>query len=361
MYRIKTPSNDLLQNHYDRYGETVQHLMQSLLNGDTVPPMRTLVSNVRLKVKDGSATYQFLTKYKQEENLKRLLCGNWQELLDIVDEVRGLVPNMEWQKAMLKGRLDNGDYVIDGHDDNGHPLTDHFHDILYWLFVKQMYEGKNEDAPFQKSTFISERKVEVCPYCGRQKTIMAEELDRPDSKPPIDHFLPKSKYPFLALSVYNLIPCCTFCNELANKGDFDPLEFAPLVKSLLNPHEFDDNAIKFSYAYNNRGDMEETNFKIMTETADVHLDEGYNHILKLRAFYAQETFQMKQIYRGFTKATESMKKYLEKLGVDEWFLECLTQMSLGYELNDDDADKILFYKFRKEVFGQLLHEYGFAK
>lgn len=360
MYRTKKPSDALIQQHYNQYGATVRQLMQALLDGNTVSPIRSSVSNIRLKVKNGSATHQFLTKYVQEENLRRLLLGNWQDLLNIVEEVRGLVPDMEWQKVMLKGRLDNGDYVIDGHDDNGHPLTDHFHDILYWLFVKQMYEGENEDAPFNKSTFISERKVDVCPYCGRQKTVMAEETDRPDSKPPIDHFLPKSKYPFLAMSVYNLIPCCTFCNELANKGDFDPLEFAPLVKKLLNPHEFNDNAIRFSFAYNNNGDMNENNFKIYTAAADTHLEEGYNHILKLRAFYKQETLQMKQIYRGFTKATESMKKYLEKLGVDDWFLECLTQMSLGYELNDDDADKILFYKFRKEVFGQLLHEYGLA-
>ena len=358
MYRANDPSGEELQEHYKRYAHEIQSLMQSLLNGTMISPKRSSVSHVRLKVKDGSATHQFLIKYVQDDNLRKLLCGNWQELMGIVEEVRLMVPNMEWQKEMQKSRLDAGTYQMDGHDDSGRALTDHFNDMLYWIFVKQMYDGENKNAPFQKSIFVKERGLEICPYCGREKINMAEEEERADSKPPIDHFLPKSKYPFLAMSYYNLIPCCTFCNELPNKGDFDPLEFAPLIKKLLNPHEFEDEAVRFSFSYNENGDMSEKNFKIFTDTADEDLNEGYNHILKLRAFYAQETLQLKKIYRGFTKASDSMKKYLEKMGVAEDFLDNAMQMSLGYELNDDEAHRIPFYKFRKEVFLQLLREYG---
>lgn len=359
MYKIKDPSPEILQRHYERYADTIKQLMERLLDNHIISPMRFSMSHVRLKVKDGSATYQFLNKYKQEEYLRKLLCGNWTELLDIVEEVRGLVPDMEWQEPILKYKYEHGAYIVDGHDDKGHPLTDNFHDILYWLFVKQMYDGKNTDIPFKKANFIKERNLEVCPYCGRQKTVMAEEKGRPVSKPPIDHFLPKSKYPFLGMSFYNLIPCCTFCNELVNKGDFDPLEFAPLVKKLLNPYEFEDGSIKFSYVYNKAGDMNENNFKILTIAANEHFEEGYIQRLKLRAFYAKETFMMKNIYQNFTKMTDSMKKYLEKLGVDETFLECMARMTLGYELNDNDAGKILCYKFRKDIYRQLLCEYGF--
>ena len=360
MYKMNDPSEDVLQVYYERYAPEIRSLMQTLLDGTMISPKRSSVSYVRLKVKEDSATHRFLTKYVQDDNLRKLLCGTWQDLMDIVEEVRLTVPNMEWQKEMLKGQLDAGVYHIDCYDDKGHPRTDHFHDILYWIFVKQMYDGENENTPFEKSIFVKERGLEVCPYCGREKINMAEEEERTDSKPPIDHFLPKSKYPFLAMSYYNLIPCCTFCNELANKGDFDPLEFAPLIKKLLNPHEFEDEAIRFSYAYNGNGDMSEKNFKIFTDTADNHLDEGYNHILKLRAFYAQETLQLKKIYLGFTKASDSMKKYLGNMGVEDDFLDNAMHMSLGYELNDDEAPRTLFYKFRKEVFLQLLREYGYV-
>ena len=41
-------------------------------------------------------------------------------------------------------------------------------------------------------------------------------------RPQFDHWFPKKKYPLLAISFYNLIPCCTYCNSSV-KGD---IEFA---------------------------------------------------------------------------------------------------------------------------------------
>ena len=53
--------------------------------------------------------------------------------------------------------------------------------------------------------------VEICPYCNRQFiTTVAEGKKK--SRPQIDHFHDKSKHPFLALSIMNLVPCCGFCN-----------------------------------------------------------------------------------------------------------------------------------------------------
>lgn len=57
--------------------------------------------------------------------------------------------------------------------------------------------------------------VKVCPYCNRMytTTLFGEEKIRPD----FDHFYPKSKYPYLAVSLFNLIPSCSMCNK--KKGD----------------------------------------------------------------------------------------------------------------------------------------------
>lgn len=57
--------------------------------------------------------------------------------------------------------------------------------------------------------------VKVCPYCNRMytTTLFGEEKIRPD----FDHFYPKSKYPYLAVSLFNLIPSCSMCNK--RKGD----------------------------------------------------------------------------------------------------------------------------------------------
>lgn len=57
--------------------------------------------------------------------------------------------------------------------------------------------------------------VSVCPYCNRQYTFTVDRKQK--IRPQFDHFYPKSLYPYLALSFYNLIPCCPICNH--SKGN----------------------------------------------------------------------------------------------------------------------------------------------
>ena len=61
--------------------------------------------------------------------------------------------------------------------------------------------------------------VRVCPYCNRQyiTTLLTEDAK---TRADIDHFKPKSKYPWLALSLYNMVLSCKTCNS-AFKGTSD--------------------------------------------------------------------------------------------------------------------------------------------
>lgn len=54
-------------------------------------------------------------------------------------------------------------------------------------------------------------RVKVCPYCNRvyTTTLFGEYKIRPD----FDHFYPQSQYPYLAVSLFNLIPSCSICNR----------------------------------------------------------------------------------------------------------------------------------------------------
>lgn len=56
------------------------------------------------------------------------------------------------------------------------------------------------------------RKVRTCPYCNRQY-ITPFYSENGKIRADLDHFLPKSKYPYFSMSIYNLIPCCKFCNS----------------------------------------------------------------------------------------------------------------------------------------------------
>lgn len=71
-------------------------------------------------------------------------------------------------------------------------------------------------------------KVHVCPYCNR------DYINERNCKFPgghLDHFFPRSKYPFFAICLYNLIPCCAICNT---KKRTDDLHVSPFRKTNVN-------------------------------------------------------------------------------------------------------------------------------
>lgn len=74
--------------------------------------------------------------------------------------------------------------------------------------------------------------VKVCPACDSPQSDQFGALYQEDgekSNEPFkafddaDHFLPKSKYPFLSVHRYNLVPLCLDCNRTF-KGEYDPIE-----------------------------------------------------------------------------------------------------------------------------------------
>lgn len=92
-------------------------------------------------------------------------------------------------------------------------------------------------------------------YCNAE-TLYAFEWKSDDgvlklSKSAFDHFFTRARYPFLALSLYNLIPCCTRCNSAFKADDCknilgtahpfgesvdDKMRFLVLFSSLAAPY-----------------------------------------------------------------------------------------------------------------------------
>ena len=361
MYRLKRPTNKQLSDFYDAYSPRIQELMTQLANGVLTIPLTlgrgTTAVHLMLKVQRNSATWQFLTKYAQEANLRKLLCGGWQEHIVIIREVERLLPGLAWQEGMTKGEYDAGHYAIYETDADGKEIVEDFNEILHWLFVDQLYDGDKNGVHLDKTAFVRERGLRVCPYCGRAYIDMAE-VDGSVSKPNIDHFLPKSKYPFLAMSYMNLIPACNTCNEAANKGTLDPLTHPGHNMLLMNPHEFREDVVTFSYSYNHQGENNEDNFCVGSVAENDYFEQGYLKALKLREFYSHQLLEVKDMYRDFTKVTNSMKKFMIKLGVKKPFLDNIEHRTLGYSLNDEEAPKRLMYKFKKDIFGKLKEDYG---
>ena len=82
------------------------------------------------------------------------------------------------------------------------------------------------DKDYNAYKFLKELDVTVCPYCDDEyiDIININEKQRRTSE--IDHFFPKSKFPALAMCIYNLVPSGQNCNrlKLENELGVDPYE-----------------------------------------------------------------------------------------------------------------------------------------
>ncbi len=58
---------------------------------------------------------------------------------------------------------------------------------------------------------IKSSDISICPYCYRSYIgVIEEEYGKRTITPDLDHFYPKSKYPFLSVTLSNLVPSCLF-------------------------------------------------------------------------------------------------------------------------------------------------------
>lgn len=83
--------------------------------------------------------------------------------------------------------------------------------LLQDVFRYETFAGRPQTVLLMK-----EMDVHVCPYCNRQYTVTAIGKNG-IIRPQFDHYKSKIRYPYFAVSLYNLIPCCGFCNQI--KGD----------------------------------------------------------------------------------------------------------------------------------------------
>lgn len=52
-----------------------------------------------------------------------------------------------------------------------------------------------------------------CPYCDTSFNGFFKTKEKDRSLFELDHFFPKEQFPLFALSLYNFVPCCQFCNQ----------------------------------------------------------------------------------------------------------------------------------------------------
>lgn len=121
--------------------------------------------------------------------------------------------------------------------------------------------------------------IKVCPYCNRSYTFTINTKSK-NIRPEFDHFYPKdsNKYPYLALSFYNLIPSCPICNHTKKTTEVD---IHPYVES------FGDNCkFRIDEIDNCLLDDNYQNWNVFLEKSTVKYDKNIS-TFALKEFYNQ--------------------------------------------------------------------------
>lgn len=191
-------------------------------------------------------------------------------------------------------------------------------------------------------------KVDVCPYCNRQyvMTIKSGKV-----RAQLDHFYPKKKYPYLALSLFNLIPCCSVCNT--SKSNLNTVK-----DPILYPYE---EEFGYDVSFNVKVDDRKRNYakviqgvsdkfdviiknpsgknakKIDTQMEKLHLYELYNehkpYIKDLfRNRYINTPERIKEIQKEFSElfgSEEEIKSvlYMSAIKKENWHTRPLSKLT----------------------------------
>ncbi|MDD2829893.1 MAG: hypothetical protein PHW18_10000 [Sulfuricurvum sp.] len=189
---------------------------------------------------------------------------------------------------------------------------------------------------------IQSSNLFVCPYCHRSYIGVIESQDGSRNiTPDLDHFYPKSRYPFLAVTLSNLIPSCLFCNQRSKKNiDFYKSSIYP-PQTIFDKIEFDFDPYTHKIYINNYADL-------ITNTAyKTHL----------------ETFLIQEIYASHTEVLSTILEKNQKYRQSK--IEDIAEYTIGlstsdikklvfYEYEFMDKKKELLYKLKKDLYNSIV-------
>ena len=215
------------------------------------------------------------------------------------------------------------------------------------------YENYRESKLVELSRMLN---IKVCPYCNHNFTLYIDILGKTNMKGlfQFDHFYDKSDYPYLSMSLYNLIPSCSYCNHQKRTTQLD-IRYNPYFKAISE--EFHFKVVDSFQLRSGKKGADKIDIKIERNVSrqgidelqeDLHLEEQYGrHKDIVQEIYDKaysETY-----YRNMLTCISDVER--EKL-LNQW---------LGIPLDKNDIDKRPLTKFCQDVLKQARMEYGRGK
>lgn len=178
-------------------------------------------------------------------------------------------------------------------------------EVFNYSHFSRVY-GKGKWGAYE---LVKSLKIEVCPYCNRQFITITEPIkgEKGRTRPELDHFYSQSRYPFFAVSFFNLIPCCHVCNSnlKGNKETGDETHLNPYDEGFGDLVEFtvkfnnEEGEIDYINAWVHNPQMFSIGFKINGVEKRKYSRQEFQSLLK-KINNNKRTFKLNSLYNAHT-------------------------------------------------------------
>lgn len=242
--------------------------------------------------------------------------------------------------------------------------TGRFADLLYDA-SGQTNLGKEIENAFDYSAFRSSSKaswfcemlrIKSCLYCNAQfALVVGKEGAKKKLLFQLDHFYNKNRYPFLSLTIGNLVPSCSTCNISKSKKEFS-------INSHIHPYHEDANlAFEFDIDSNNVLEylLNSKDVKLLIPKIKLavpgsrfqsHLDTFVLENIYYKHTDIIEEMFLKSIYYTQSKRKEIEKDFKSQLCLD---ISTINRFILGNYSLDSEINNRPLAKMMKDI-GKLL-------
>ncbi|MFJ3387996.1 hypothetical protein [Lysinibacillus sp. NPDC086135] len=138
------------------------------------------------------------------DNLSSIISGDLESLDSIINRYEAIMKDFRNTDLKEKSKV-RGRNIYQGAKER--KLIKQLKEVFVNEY-EYFYSSKNWNAYI----FLKELGVSICPYCNSQFLFLYNEKGR-KTRATLDHFFDKATYPFLAISIYNLVPSCKVCNS----------------------------------------------------------------------------------------------------------------------------------------------------
>lgn len=271
----------------------------------------------RKKVRIYKATKELLKYIK--DNLEYFVVSDFKEQRLLINTISELFPDLT--KIYKKSDKRTNNYRI---------IRYLFETRAYSEFTKHFTYGRTKKE-YGAYRFIELINLKTCPYCNRNyiSMIQAKNTSEKKRRPELDHFHPKSIYPFLAVNFFNLIPSCSTCNKLKSDDD---------SSGLLHPYDQKNENITFTYWLNDMKFYDVKSIKDITFESENSIAIEIENLPKSN----MHTFQIERLYQEHTDVV--IELILKHLHYPQSYINELA--NFGY--NEEEIYRFVFSNYLNE-------------